>query len=317
MLSFLTSSIRVGISILFGSVGETITEKSGHLNLGVPGVMAFGALGGCCGISIYNSIFGSENQVGLFVVLFVILFAMLFGAIMGALYSFFTVTLRSNQNITGLALTTLGVGCAKFFNALLDSSPIVSASNNLRKLFTFHDKLGGFGELFLSWGVLVYVAIIIAFVSSFLLKKTKQGLHLRAVGENPATADAAGINVNSYKYVSTIIGCAIAGLGGAYTLIDAKGASDITNTIDLIEAYGWLSVALVIFCIWKPSLCVVGSLLFGALYTLGSFVNFNADIIGMVPYLVTIIVLIFTSIYGGKLAQPPASLGVNYFREER
>lgn len=317
MLSFLISSIRVGISILFGSVGETITEKSGHLNLGIPGVMAFGALGGCCGISIYNSIFGAQNQIGLFVVLFVILFSMIFGAIMGALYSFFTVTLRSNQNITGLALTTFGVGCAKFFNTLLDSKPIVSASNCLRQLFTFYDKLGGFGELFLSWGVLVYVAIIIAFVASSLLKRTKQGLHLRAVGENPATADAAGINVNAYKYVSTIIGCAIAGLGGAYTLIDAKAASDITNTIVLIEAYGWLSVALVIFCVWRPSLCVVGSLLFGVLYNLGSFVNLNADIIGMVPYVVTIIVLIFTSIYGGKNVQPPASLGLNYFREER
>ena len=317
MITFLINSIRIGISILFGSVGETITEKAGHLNLGIPGVMAFGALGGCCGINVYYWILGGGTPIGLFSVLFIVLFSMVFGGALGALYSFFTVTLRSNQNITGLAITTFGVGCAKFFNSLIDGRKAQNSLTQIRTLFPFYSKLGWFGELFLSWGAMVYLALIIAVCATLFLNKTKTGLQLRAIGENPATADAVGINVSTYKYLATIVGCAIAGVGGAYTLIDAKGAADLTNTIPLIEGYGWLAVALVIFCVWKPSFCILGSMIFGMLYTLGSFIQFNATLTDMIPYVVTIIVLIFTSIYGGKNVQPPASLGQNYFREER
>lgn len=317
MISFLVNSIRIGISILFGTIGESINEKAGHLNLGIPGIMAFGALGGCCGACVSQALAGEGTPIGVFTILFIIVFALIFGGGLGALYSFFTVTLRANQNITGLAITTLGIGCARFFNSLIDSKSVQSSVSAIKTFLPFHDKLGWFGEVFLSWGVLVYIAIFLAIITALFFNKTKHGLQLRAIGENPGTADAVGVNVSAYKYIATIIGCAIAGLGGAYSIIDSHGAADLTNSIHAIEGYGWLAVALVIFCVWKPSLCVLGSLLFGMLYTLGSFIKFNATLTDMIPYVVTIIVLIFTSIFGGKSVQPPASLGLNYFREDR
>lgn len=310
IIDFLTKAVSLGTVFLFGSTGETITEKSGHLNLGIPGIMCFGALGGCIGVSLVGS-------VTVITVVVAIITSFLFAGFLGAIYSFLTVTLRANQNVTGLTITTFGVGLTNFFGPRVDDSAFFTASRqHFSHIFGFYDSLGAFGELFLSYGILVYLAIIIAILTSVFLNKNKKGLHLRAVGESPATADAAGINVTAYRYIATVVGSGIAGLGGLFYIMDYLGGSwEYT-----IDAMGWLAIALVIFTVWRPSLGILGSILFGALYILAFKVPIATKMINllqMIPYVVTIIVLIITSIFGSKSVQPPASLGLNYFREER
>ncbi len=307
--SFLSGAVHIGTTFVYGSVGETITEKSGHLNLGIPGIMCFGALGGCIGVSMVGS-------VPVLTIVVAILMSFLFAGLLGLLYSFFTVTLRANQNVTGLTVTTFGVGATNFFITKVNDISFSRASTRFTNLFNFHDKLGFVGEVFLSYGIMVYLAIAIAILASLFLNKTKTGLHLRAVGESPATADAAGINVARYKYVATFIGSGIAGLGGLFYIMDF-----LTGSWEYaIDAMGWLSIALVIFTVWKPNWAIFGSYVFGALYILAQYVSVSfamMRILKMLPYVVTILVLIFTSIRGKKENQPPASLGLNYFREER
>ena len=197
----------------------------------------------------------------------------------------------------------------------------VSACNGIcyRKTLSAAGTTGWFGKIFLSYGFLAYVAIIIAFITAYILKSTRVGLHLRAVGENPATADAAGINVTKYKYVSTIIGSMIAGLGGLYYVMDYT--SGVWSN-DGFGDRGWLAIALVIFTIWRPNISVFASILFGGLYILYLYIPTGTnlaikEIYKMLPYIVTIIVLIIISIRNKKENQPPASLGLPYFREDR
>ncbi|MBQ5764562.1 MAG: ABC transporter permease [Clostridia bacterium] len=315
MLAFLVSAIRLGMTFLLGSTGETIAEKSGHLNLGIPGVMCVGASCGCFAEYLYFSAV-KTNIVPVLAVIIPIVAAFIGAAFMGLMFSFLTVTLRANQNVTGLAITTLGVGIS---NYMIDETSTIFTKGS--KYFTaslpFADDLGWFGELFLSYGIFVYLAIAIALTTSFVLSKTKVGLHLRSVGENPATADAAGINVSRYRYVATCIGCGVAGLGGLSFIMDYLNG----NWEYCIDAIGWLAIALVIFTVWKPNLAIIGSIIFGALYIASTYITgfgfAEKELFKMLPYIVTIIVLVFTSIRNKKDSQPPAALGLNYFREER
>lgn len=315
MLAFLVSAIRLGMAFLYGSTGETITQKSGHLNLGIPGVMCVGASFGCFAEYLYFDAVG-RNISPFLAILIPILATILGGALCGLLFSFLTVTLRANQNVTGLALTTFGVGLSDFMIA--QTGPVYTkGSRYFTAGFPFVEDLGWFGELFFSHGILIYLAIVIALLSSFVLFKTRIGLNLRSVGENPATADAAGINVSRYRYLSTCIGCGIAGLGGLSFVMDYLHG----NWEYCIDAIGWLAIALVIFTVWKPNLGIIGSLVFGALYIASSYITgvsfANKELFKMLPYVVTIVVLIFTSIRDKKENQPPQSLGLSYFREER
>lgn len=315
MLAFLVSAIRLGMTLLFGSTGETITEKSGHLNLGIPGVMCVGASCGCFAEYLYLTAAG-ENVNPVLAVLLPTLATIAGGALMGLIFSFLTVTLRANQNVTGLALTTLGVGISDY---MIDKTGLIYVRGAVyfKASLPFADELGSFGEIFLSHGVLVYLAIAIAVITSFVLNRTRVGLHLRAVGENPATADAAGINVSLYRYVATCVGCGIAGLGGLSFVMDYLNG----NWEYVIDDIGWLAIALVIFTVWKPNLAIFGSIIFGALYIASSYivgVSFaGKELFKMLPYVVTIVVLIFTSMRSRKKNQPPESLGLSYFREER
>ncbi len=319
IFDYLLSALALGMTFLFGSTGEIITEKAGHLNLGIPGIMCVGAAGGCAALH-YLVVGGVMNG---FVLVFVgILASFLAAAAMGLLYSFLAVTLKANQNVTGLALTTFGVGLMKFIIFDLkegNSIPYLKALDAFR--FPFSEQTNGLKYC----GVMVFLAIIVALVASFVLFKTRTGLHLRAVGENPATADAAGINVTMYKYAATCIGSGIAGLGGLCYVMDYAGSREAYLSI---EALGWLAIALVIFALWRPHMSIWGSVIFGALFIAGSFVPSliplkflqtmeTAPLLKMLPYLVTIIVLIITSIKDKKENQPPASLGLSYFREER
>ena len=325
MLTFLTSAIEFGVIFLFGCVGEILTEKSGHLNLGIPGIMCMGAAGGCLGVKLCYLASPAPNAF--LVVLVGILFAMLFAAALGAVYGFLTVSLRSNQNVTGLACTIFGVGFTSFFlnNAVLTEG--VGAQLSQAGLHFFNaplpgaDSLGWFGTLFLDHGILVYLAIVIAVIATIVLRYTKVGLSLRAVGESPATADAVGINVTGYKYTAILLGAAVAGLGGLCYVMDYMGGI-VGSTVDqTIQGIGWLCIALVIFTMWKPAFAILGSILFGALYILSSYIQGisfeQIPLLNIIPFAVTILVLIATSIVGHREMQPPASLGLSYFREDR
>ncbi|MBQ8174743.1 MAG: ABC transporter permease [Clostridia bacterium] len=317
-ITFLVSTVRLGMTLLFGATGEAITEKSGHLNLGIPGTMCVGAACGCVAESIY---FTSVNgrMIPVLAVLIPIIATFIGGALMGLIYSFFTVTLRANQNVTGLVLTTFGIGISNYMIAQVKAEAYTFAA--ARKYFTaglpFSKNLGWFGELFLSYGVMIYLAIAVAILTSIVLNKTRLGLHLRAVGENPATADAAGINVTAYRYGATCIGCGIAALGGITFVMDYLGG----NWEYVIDSIGWLSVALVIFMAWRPSFGILCAIVFGAFYVASSYIpgiNLQTkELFKMLPYLVTIVVLVVTSIRDRKEDQPPAGLGLNYYREER
>jgi len=313
-LNFLIDSLAFGVVFMYGSTGEIITEKSGHLNLGIPGIMCMGGAGGCLMLNIV----GKSGLPGFLIVLLGILGAALMAMLCGAIYSFMTVTLRANQNVTGLALTTFGVGLMKVIMSKLDYVTYLVGPKALYR-WPFADRKDSLQYL----GIMFFLGIAIAIVASIWLFRTKKGLHLRAVGENPGTADAAGVNVTRYKYLATIIGSGISGLGGFYYIIDYMASNEAYLSI---EAFGWLSIALVIFALWRPHFTIIGSFVFGLLFSCSSFINVipwititmaAKPLLKMLPYVVTILVLIVTSIRNKRENQPPMSLGLPYFREER
>lgn len=317
-----------GIPLLFGSTGEIITEKSGNLNLGIPGIMYVGGICGVIGAFLYEQAAGSAEAMNGFLAIAIPMLSTLLGSlIMGLIFCFLTVTLRANQNVTGLAMTTFGIGFGNFFGGSLikltgsevPSIALSATSGYFSKSLPFAADLGWFGELFLSYGFLAYLAIIIALAASYVIKRTRIGLNLRAVGESPNTADAAGIDVNRYKYIATCVGSMIAGLGGLYYVMDY--ACGVWSN-DAFGDRGWLAIALVIFTIWRPNISVLASILFGGLYILYLYIPtgthlYMKELYKMLPYVVTIIVLIVVSLRKKRENDPPASLGLAYFREER
>lgn len=325
LLAWFVRAIQFGTIIMFGSLGEILTEKSGNLNLGVPGIMYLGSFAGFASAYLYeNSV---EEPIGIVCVILALVCAFLASAFGGLIYSFLTITLRANQNVTGLALTTFGTGVANFFGALMLKGEVYTAAPVTNAAFTtkipFLSGLGAVGEWLFSYGFLVYLAIICAIIMHIFINKTRAGLNLRAVGENPATADAAGINVTKYKYLATVIGAGISGIGGLYYVLDYNNG--IWATAGQVEALGWLAVALVIFTTWRPLNCIWGAYLFGLAYWLYNFLpkllGINVDrassLYQMLPYIVTILVLVIVSLRRKRESQPPASLGLPYFREER
>lgn len=326
MIMFIQRAIIQGIPLLFGATGEILTEKSGHLNLGIPGIMYTGAIGGVIGAFMYENAVGPENLNPALAIIIPLACSIIMSLLMGLIYCFLTVTLRANQNVTGLALTTFGVGIGNFFGGSLiklsgadvPSINLTATSNFFKAKLPFASSLGAVGEIVFSYSFLAYAAIIIALIAAFVLRRTRVGLHLRAVGENPATADAAGINVSRYKYAATCVGGVIAGLGGLFYIMDyAYGVWSNNGFGDR----GWLAVALVIFSMWKPDLSIIGSFIFGALLIVQNYIpnlSMSAqELIKMLPYVVTIVVLVIVSMRNKKENQPPASLGLAYFREDR
>ena len=316
----LQAAIVFGTVILFGATGEILTEKSGNLNLGVPGIMYLGGIAGLIGTFFYESSVAEPNKLLCFVI--AVVCALVASAIGGLIFSFLTITLRANQNVTGLTLTIFGSGFANFFGGSLNKlaggvGQIKVASTNaaFRATFPFLTNVSVFSRL----GAMVYIAIIIAVVLMWFLNRTTRGLNLRAVGENPATADAAGISVTKYKYLATCIGAAISGLGGLYYVMDYTGGTWAND--GTIEKLGWLAVALVIFATWKSTRAIWGAYLFGLLFWAYNYIpglgRSSQEIFKMLPYVVTILVLIMVSLRKRKENSPPTSLGLAYFREER
>lgn len=322
-VTFVQKAITQGIPMLFGATGEIITEKSGNLNLGIPGIMYMGAIGGLTGAFLYEH--GTETPNGFLGILCSILFCLLFSLLGALIYSVLTITLRANQNVTGLALTTFGVGFGNFlggsFSKITGTAgqiTVYTTGQAFRTKIPFlSDHLGIVGDIFFSYGFLTYLSIVIALLATWFLTRTRGGLNLRAVGENPSAADAASINVTCYKYLATCIGGMISGLGGLYFVMEYLGGTWQNNGFG---DRGWLAVALVIFALWKPTRAIWGSILFGGLYIMFAYVPLSQsmqEIFKMLPYLVTILVLVISSLKKKKENQPPASLGLPYFREER
>lgn len=324
-VSFIPRAVMQAVPLMLGATGETITEKAGNLNLGTAGVMYVGGICGVIGAFFYEN---SGVAMNPFLTVFIPLICCLVGSlIMGLIYAFLTVTLRANQNVTGLALTTFGVGIGNFFGGSLikisglDVPSIVLSKTSLvySASLPFADNLGWFGKIFLSYSFLAYVAVIVCLLASWFLTRTRAGLQLRAVGESPSTADAAGINVVKYKYIAICVGSMIAGLGGLYYVMDY--ACGVWSN-DAFGDRGWLAIALVIFTVWRPNLGIFASILFGGLYILNAYIPTGEnmaikELYKMLPYVVTIIVLVISSLRNKRENQPPASLGLSYFREER
>ena len=323
VISLIQAAVVFGTVIMFGCIGEIMSEKAGNLNLGVPG-MYIGAIASLASVFMYESHVAEPNKALCVIIALVSCFAA--SALAGLIYSFLTITLRANQNVTGLTLTIFGSGIANFFGGSLNKMAggvgqisVATTSEAFRARIPGLSSLGAFGQIFFSYGFMVYVAIILAILVNYFLKRTRKGLNLRAVGENPATADAAGVNVTKYKYFATVIGAGISGLGGVYYVMDyIKGTWANDGTI---EKLGWLAVALVIFATWKSVNAIWGAYLFGILYWayfyIPNLTRASQELFKMIPYVVTIVVLLFVSLRKKKENQAPAHLGLSYFREER
>ena len=324
LIAWILRAIPFGTIIMYGAMGEISTEKSGNLNLGVPGIMYLGGIAGLAASFFYE--FNNPAPSPIICLILSLVAAFLASALGGLLYSFLTITLRANQNVTGLTLTIFGGGVANFFGGSLNTMAggvgqisVATTSAIYRANINNVTDLGTIGKLLLSYGYMVYLAIVVAIVMAWFLNRTRTGLNLRAVGENPATADAAGINVTRYKYLATCVGAGISGMGGLYYTMDyIKGTWANDGTI---ESLGWLAVALVIFATWRSLNAIWGSYLFGLLFWVYMIIpglgRKDIELFKMLPYLVTILVLIAISLRKKRENQPPASLGLPYFREDR
>jgi len=322
LINLVNAAVLAGTPLLFGTLGEILTEKSGNLNLGVEGMMFMGALSGLAGVYLAEVLIPGLG--GLTAVLIAIVCSFLCGAFGAAIYSFLTITLRANQNVTGLTLTIFGVGFANFFGEVLGRSsaagyaavgaPAKAAFGNI--YLPGLSSLPYLGKLFFSYNLLVYIGVALAILMAVFFNRTRWGLNLRAVGEDPATADADSINVNRYKYLATCIGGGICGIGGMYISMVTCSGVWVHNCA---SGYGWISVALVIFATWSPARAMIGSLVFGSLSIMRLYVPLGIpmQIYDIFPYIATVLVLIVTSIRQLKEHSMPKHTGFNYFREER
>lgn len=321
---FLFNIVLVNIPLLYGTVGEIVVEKAGSLDLGVEGTMAvgaiFGYLAGCAADSM---------AVGLLV-------SFLAAGLCGLLFAVLTVSFQANQNVTGLTITTFGLGLYFFVGkGLGERWPAMAGSAALTGGFSAVElpllsKIPVAGKVLFSQNALVYLGVAVAVLVWWYLNFTKTGLRLRAVGENPGAADSVGVNILLYKYIHLIAGSGIMGLGGFYMALNMSGSFEGSNC--WINGYGWIAIALVIFANWNPALAILGTMVFGFFNTLqiysgalaGAFPGglgwlnaVPAQLFKALPFIITAVVLIASSVRKKEGSGQPAALGLNYFREER
>ena len=314
-VNFLHAALLAGTPLMFGTLGEIVTEKAGNLNLGVEGMMSIGAIAG------FYVGFTTQNIV------LAVLGAFLAGLLSALIYAFLTVTLKANQNVTGLTLTIFGVGFANFFGDFLRESAgidVLKLSDKITNTVqAIHipvlSDIPYVGKLFFQYNPFVYFGILLCILMGIYILHTRKGLNLCAVGENPGAADAAGVNVTRVKYFNILLGGGVCGIGGAYISLVLCGGIWVT---DSVNGLGWIAVALVIFASCNPFKAILGSFIFGAFNILKFYIPKNIvtipeAIFDMLPFLVTAIVLIVTSIRKSKENTQPAGCGINYFREER
>ncbi|MBC8063013.1 MAG: ABC transporter permease [Clostridiaceae bacterium] len=309
IISFLAAAIVAGTPLLFATLGEIIIERSGNLNLGVEGMMLMGAvMGFMVGLNTGN-------------VFAALLGAMAAGAAGGLIFAFLTITLRANQVVTGLALATFGGGFSSLVGKTLVGQTAPVAIKTFFKPYAIPliSKIPFIGPIFFKQDPFVYLGYAIAILTGIYLYNTSKGLNLRAIGENPGCADAASINISLYKYIHILCGGALCGLGGAYlSLVYIP-----TWQENVVAGRGWIAIALVIFAAWNPYKAIFGAFLFGGLDIIGFRLQgahiyvVSQYLVDMLPYLVTIIVLVIVSMNKSKKNAPPKNLGTPYFREDR
>lgn len=307
---FLSAAVVAGTPLLFATLGEILTEKVGNLNLGVEGMMLMGA------------VIGFTMSVKTGSPILAVISAALAGAFGAFIYAFLTITLRANQVVSGLTLSIFGTG----FSSLLGKGLGLIGQKTPESVSEFFkiypipvlSKIPVLGKIFFTQDPFIYLGYILAIALGIYIYNTNKGLNLRAVGENPACADAASINVSLYKYINVLLGGALCGLGGGYLSLVYIPAWQENVT----AGRGWIAVALVIFAAWNPYKAIVGAYLFGGLGIVAfRFEALTAHVsqylIDMLPYLVTVTVLVMVSMKKSKKNAPPGGLGNSYFREER
>ncbi|UCG06152.1 MAG: ABC transporter permease [Desulfobacterales bacterium] len=298
-------TITSSMAVLYATIGEIFTERSGVLNLGVEGMMLVGALTAFAATDCFQSLW-----VG-------VLFAMLISGIFALIHGFFAITFRVNQVVSGLALTLFGIGLSDFLGRPFIGK--VSLKFEPFGLFPL-DKIPVVGQILFTHSALVYPAYLLVPLAYVFLYKTRYGLQLRAVGENPSAADTVGIPVFPMRYLYTFIGGALAGLGGAYlSLAYTPGWKE-----QMTGGQGWIAIALVIFSMWDPLKALGGALLFGFINAFQFYCQaagltlIPSYVLRMLPYLFTIVVLIVITRWEAakKRVGAPAALGIPFEREQ-
>ena len=308
------SAISYGTPLLFAALGELLAERSGVLNLGVEGMMLIGAVSGFWAVQ-------TVDGPGGVVLLAAVLVAALAAAGTALIHAVLTISLRASQIVSGLALTIFAgaSGLSSYIGhvASLGGRPARHEFDAINVLGLQDAPV--IGPILFHQNALTYVSWLLVVLTLFYLYRTRPGLHLRAVGESPATADAMGVNVTAYRYVHVLIGGALAGIGGAFfSLAITPGWLD-----GMTSGAGWIAIALVIFAFWRPELALVGAYLFGAFSSLAFTlqarqVHLPPEAFASLPYLMTVIVLVLVSTgWARQRLGAPASLGVPYVREER
>ncbi len=308
-IKILIAAVAAGTPFVYAALGELVTEKSGVLNLGVEGMMLVGAITGFIAMAKTGSL------------LLAVASGMTAGALMAAIFGVLTLTLMANQVASGLALTIFGTGVAIFIGRAGDN-PLVGRPS--RAIFEpiLPDSLANIplvGPLIFGHDALVYLSWLVVAVASYYLFHTRPGLTVRAVGEDPASAEAGGVNVSRVRYIHVMIGGALAGLGGAYFSL-ALVPSWQDNPIG---PAGWIAIALVILASWRPWRALWVAYLFGAAgrvnFTFQTLqINVPANLLAMLPFLLAIIaMLVLASGKRARLLGAPEALGIPYYREER
>jgi ABC-type uncharacterized transport system permease subunit len=299
----LTAAVAASTPLVFAALGETVAERAGVINLGLEGMMLVGAVSG----------FLAMNETGSLTT--GIAASLLAGALVASVHAFFCVSLGANQIISGLGLTIGGTGLAAIMGSSVVGVPARARFDDLE--LPVLGSIPWLGEVLFRHHLLVYVAIVLVPIVWWVLRGTRLGLHLRAVGENPAAADAMGVSVARYRYGAVLFGGALAGLAGAsFSLAESPGWSE-----GMTAGRGWIAVALVIFATWDPLRVLLGAYLFGVFDVLAFRaqiigVDVPSTILGMIPYVATILVLIAVTLLGAsKRLGAPAALGVPYVRE--
>ena len=305
LISILAAAVTSGTPILYAALGEILAERSGVLNLGLEGMMLVGAVSG-----FMAAVKTSNPWLGLMV-------AALAGGVLALIHAFLTINLRANQVVSGLALTIFGTGLSGFLGKPLIGIPAPQTFKPVT--IPLLGKIPLLGPILFQQDYLVYLSYLLVPILWFYLYRTRPGLHLRAVGENPAAADAMGVGVFSLRYLYVAVGGMLAGIGGAYLSL-AYAPTWLEN---MTAGRGWIAIALVIFSMWDPVRALLGSYLFGGVDALGFRIQAVGAMIpsfflNMLPYIFTILVLILATRLGSRRgAAGPGALGLPYDREER
>jgi general nucleoside transport system permease protein len=308
------SAIAYGTPLLFAALGELLAERSGVLNLGVEGMMLIGAVSGFWAVQTV----GGPSWLSLVTAVVVAAGA---AAATSAIHALLTITLRASQIVSGLALTIFaGAGGLSSYIGHVANLGGKPARHEFDAINVLGLKdLPLLGPILFHQNALTYVSWLVVALALLYLYRTRPGLHLRAVGESPATADAMGVNVAAYRYAHVLVGGALAGIGGAFFSLAIT-----PFWIDgMTSGAGWIAIALVIFAFWRPELALVGAYLFGAFSSLAFTlqarqVHLPPEVFASLPYLMTVVVLVVVSTgWARKRLGAPASLGVPYIREER